>query len=452
MTQMSKCSRPGVLSIFGRWLVIQFLFTALVAWPTDSDATEIKIKAAFYTKANGAGTGQCGEYGSDILLNGTPCIEQGNFAEWEFTVDQPEKFILYVEYASAQSRPVRISVNGKLEIENGLAATTGCWTRNCLREIKQGEFSLKKGKNILQFARDSIFPHIRTIRLVSESDSAARGGLQSSGSGKATASNIDRQFTGRVKVLIDGADNSCFIYYPFSPLPAALTAKSIDGASCKRDGTLDGSLPGNGFRIEFLSNGIKDSSLYAYGNYGNNIAMGACCNKYPETLWEFGDGEIWKASTASSDWRKVRENDIIANPKEKLQRERQEAENLAYQKRVAAEENRFQSVLNSKDPQAMYLAAGTYDRNGDRSKASAIYESIISRFSSSLWAVKASDQLSGNNAATRASQTNQSQSRQTCEAQKMTCIASCPVNRYSDGSVMGPENSCKRRCESVSCS
>lgn len=38
-----------------------------------------------------------------------------------------------------------------------------------------------------------------------------------------------------------------------------------------------------------------------------------------------------------------------------------------------------------------------------------------------------------------------------CQMQKQTCIASCPVNRYSDGSVMGPEYSCKNRCEAVSC-
>jgi hypothetical protein len=41
--------------------------------------------------------------------------------------------------------------------------------------------------------------------------------------------------------------------------------------------------------------------------------------------------------------------------------------------------------------------------------------------------------------------------RNLCEAQKQTCVASCPVNRYSDGSVMGPERSCRYRCESVSC-
>lgn len=41
--------------------------------------------------------------------------------------------------------------------------------------------------------------------------------------------------------------------------------------------------------------------------------------------------------------------------------------------------------------------------------------------------------------------------RQLCELQKKTCIASCPVIRYSDGSIMKPDSSCTGRCESVSC-
>jgi hypothetical protein len=42
----------------------------------------------------------------------------------------------------------------------------------------------------------------------------------------------------------------------------------------------------------------------------------------------------------------------------------------------------------------MYLSAGTYARNGERGRASDIYEKIISRFPKSSWSVKASDQLS----------------------------------------------------------
>lgn len=97
--------------------------------------------------------------------------------------------------------------------------------------------------------------------------------------------------------------------------------------------------------------------------------------------------------------RAIEEADIF-NSKRKieiatkqLEKERQDSENAAYNKRVAIEENTFQATLNSKSPQAMYLAAGAYERNGEGGKASQIYETIIAKFPSSSWAVKANDQL-----------------------------------------------------------
>jgi len=45
------------------------------------------------------------------------------------------------------------------------------------------------------------------------------------------------------------------------------------------------------------------------------------------------------------------------------------------------------------NPQEMYLKAGQYERSGDSETAKEIYEQLIQRFSSSQWAVKASDQL-----------------------------------------------------------
>ncbi len=58
-----------------------------------------------------------------------------------------------------------------------------------------------------------------------------------------------------------------------------------------------------------------------------------------------------------------------------------------------AVDKKFQETLKSEDPQAMYLAAGKYRRNGFGVEAEIIYETIISRFPSSPWAVKANDQL-----------------------------------------------------------
>lgn len=87
-------------------------------------------------------------------------------------------------------------------------------------------------------------------------------------------------------------------------------------------------------------------------------------------------------------WPKIPKSEICKpeDERRKAESERQAAENE--RKRA------WNAELNSNDPQAMYLKAGTYMRNGDASKGTEIYEAIIRRFPSSEWAVKASDQLS----------------------------------------------------------
>jgi hypothetical protein len=64
-------------------------------------------------------------------------------------------------------------------------------------------------------------------------------------------------------------------------------------------------------------------------------------------------------------------------------------------KRLTSMDKAFQKILNDKDPQAMYLAAG----KARIPEARSIYEAIISRFPNSPFAVKASDQLNNFDAA-----------------------------------------------------
>ena len=75
--------------------------------------------------------------------------------------------------------------------------------------------------------------------------------------------------------------------------------------------------------------------------------------------------------------------------------QRQAQANQEEQRRQAEmkAEREFQAFISNKNPQTMYLAAGSYERNGDGNKASQIYEAIIAKFPSSSWAVKANDQL-----------------------------------------------------------
>lgn len=56
-------------------------------------------------------------------------------------------------------------------------------------------------------------------------------------------------------------------------------------------------------------------------------------------------------------------------------------------------ERRFANLLQSSDPQEMYLAAGRYESDGERSRAKTVYRQIMDRFAKNPLAIKAADRL-----------------------------------------------------------
>ncbi len=60
---------------------------------------------------------------------------------------------------------------------------------------------------------------------------------------------------------------------------------------------------------------------------------------------------------------------------------------------IQKKEIAFDQQMLSKNPQEMYLAAGSYMRNEDPMLAEKLYHQIITRYPNTLWAVKANDEL-----------------------------------------------------------
>lgn len=56
-------------------------------------------------------------------------------------------------------------------------------------------------------------------------------------------------------------------------------------------------------------------------------------------------------------------------------------------------DRKFSNLLKSTSPQEMYLAAGLYESNGERSQAKTIYRKIVDRFPKNQIAIKAADRL-----------------------------------------------------------
>ena len=112
----------------------------------------------------------------------------------------------------------------------------------------------------------------------------------------------------------------------------------------------------------------------------------------------------------------------------------------------------------SKGPQQLYLLAGqsqrgkTVEINSVIFDTNELYELIIEKFPTSEFAVKATDQLTAMGRSQDRSQQQRNTSRQVCEAQKATCVASCPrfINSLRERTDF-PETACANQCKSVNC-
>jgi hypothetical protein len=153
--------------------------------------------------------------------------------------------------------------------------------------------------------------------------------------------------------------------------------------------------------------------------------------------------ETYKASLA------VAENQMVALNKQQAIRVQEEREYIA---KKEAEERQLRDVVNNKNPQTMYLAAGSYGRNGDSYKAKQVYEAIISRFPSSSWAVKANDQL---NETKRSNDAESAASQRQYDAQRASRDADSRSKSQCSVRISQCENTCSgmkgdswRRCNS----
>ena len=104
------------------------------------------------------------------------------------------------------------------------------------------------------------------------------------------------------------------------------------------------------------------------------------------------------------------------------------------------EEKLFKDVINNKNPQTMYLAAGDYQRKDEVSRSWKIYEAIISRFPNSSWAVKANDQL---NDSKRSIDAQSAANQRQYDAQRETQDAASKARSQCSYRIDKCEDSCR---------
>ncbi|MFM7320595.1 MAG: DUF1553 domain-containing protein, partial [Armatimonadota bacterium] len=103
-------------------------------------------------------------YGKGVVnSNGTPTV-----AAWDVNVPKAGVYQLKVRYAAEESRPLRVSVAGKVVSESACGAITGSWQIEGQRWFDIGRVELAAGRSRLAIRREGAIPHISRFLLVAE--------------------------------------------------------------------------------------------------------------------------------------------------------------------------------------------------------------------------------------------------------------------------------------------
>jgi hypothetical protein len=104
----------------------------------------------------------------NVVIRGEGWLQSENpgVGEAECAVRLPRagRYEIFVDYASPESRPVRVALNRKIIAENGLAAPTGGLEDANRLDQSLGVQTVPAGANTLQFHSEHSFPFIRRVR------------------------------------------------------------------------------------------------------------------------------------------------------------------------------------------------------------------------------------------------------------------------------------------------
>lgn len=198
---------------------------------------------------------------------------------------------------------------------------------------------------------------------------------------------------------------------------------------------------GNRYEGDFVNSAFSGFGIYygpkidrAYSELGDLTAYNSSAGPVIIGLWR-NDKIYERYAYAQECWSKIECEQTKARALFEIEE---------YKNKIAAEQKAWEAELNGKDPQAMYLKAGTLLRNGNTSKGAELYEAIIRRFPNSQWAVKASDQLSTKNGSDKVEQANRDASnRAACFSDVRKCESQCSFSRNKSWCVAD----CQRQCQ-----
>jgi hypothetical protein len=102
-------------------------------------------------------------YGEGIGIIAT---SGAGFVEYDLNVPHAGEYALEARYAAADSRPVKLLVNGKALAESILGDVTGSWFPDTQRWSVETRVQLIEGKNTIRLDSSKVYPHIDKLTFV----------------------------------------------------------------------------------------------------------------------------------------------------------------------------------------------------------------------------------------------------------------------------------------------
>ena len=103
-------------------------------------------------------------------------------AEYTITVPKAGEYELELRYAALQSRPVRVSIEGKVALPQAAVGTSGGWNPEHQAWKPEGRIPLVEGRNTLTIEAHALLPHIDKLAVLPIEQAAPKtGGRPSAG-------------------------------------------------------------------------------------------------------------------------------------------------------------------------------------------------------------------------------------------------------------------------------
>ncbi len=159
----AEISRRSEDYLLAGWMASRSMLRSL-AESKENLSFKSMIEAETFTKGSGIAK-DFETYGKGIGVIHT--VGQPSTAEWNVEVPAAGMYQVELRYASAEARPVKLLLNGKVIRESTAGAITGSFQPEGQRWEPQGVFEFKAGVNTIRIERNESIPHFDRLFVVS---------------------------------------------------------------------------------------------------------------------------------------------------------------------------------------------------------------------------------------------------------------------------------------------